>query len=114
MRRYCPDCLGDDLLDRPEEGDVKCNDCGAVVGPSQCLVPPPEPDPRPEPRFKVGDEVWAFNGQPRVVTAVRWDHCVPNRASREITWHWWLGTVHPDNPECKGAGAEENYLPRRD
>lgn len=116
MRKYCPDCYSDELVERPEAGygDVKCGECGAVFGPSQCLTPPPEPDPRPGPLFKVGDRVWAFNGQPRIVTGVRWGHCVPSRACGQITWHWWLDTVHPDDPEFKGVGAEENYLPMRD
>ena len=112
-RRYCPDCLGDDLRDRETDGvaDVQCLDCGAVVGPGQLLVEPPDPG-APEPRFAVGDRVWAFNGQPRVVRGVRWGPCQPTRSNREITWHWWLDTAHPDDPGCRGCGPEEAYAPR--
>ena len=114
MRKYCPDCLSDELIERPGPGfgDVKCGECGAVFGPSQCIAPPPEPEPIPPPRFRAGDPVWAYNGEPRIVTAVKWDHSQPTRANPRITWHWWLRTVHPDDPTCIGQGAESTYQPR--
>lgn len=112
-RRYCPDCLSDEVEDREADGvrAVRCEDCGAVVGPGQLIVPPPEPE-RPPPRFAAGDPVTAFNGEPRVVTGVRWGHSAPTRGCPEITWHWWLDTAHPDDPKCKGCGPEEYYTPR--
>lgn len=77
---------------------------------------PPQPWPEPTaPKFKVGDAVTAPNGQPRVVTGMRWDHQyladeapIPD----PMYWGWVLDTVHPDDPSYEGGGFEEGYTPR--
>lgn len=84
-------------------------------------------DPNPSvARFKVGDSVWAFNGQPRIVTGMRW--CAAMKRDAEDVaagiatgladpdapdlWGWSLDTVDPDDPSCVGTGFEESYRPR--
>lgn len=63
---------------------------------------PPKP-----PRFKVGDAVFAPNGQPRIITSMRW-----SMAQNVRYWGWSLLTVHPDDPTCIGQGFEDGYISR--
>ena len=66
------------------------------------------------PRFAIGDPVWAFNSQPRVVTGMRWGQARARRGEpqRQMPWGWVLDTVHLDDPTCKGCGFEAFYQRR--
>lgn len=69
----------------------------------------------PTPRFKVGDPVWAFNGEPRLVTGMSWAQAMRRNdqpIDHEPPWCWFLDTVDPDDPACKGCGPESAYRPR--
>lgn len=74
------------------------------------LTPAPPP-----PQFKVGDAVWAFNGEPRIVTGMQWAQAM-RRTDQPIDyeprWCWFLDTVDPDDATCKGCGSEGTYHPR--
>jgi hypothetical protein len=65
-----------------------------------------------EPRFRVGDAVWALNGEPRIVTGMRWSRSMKRNEDDPDFWGWVLDTVHPDDPECKGTGFEGFYRAR--
>jgi hypothetical protein len=63
-------------------------------------------------RFKVGDLVWSFNGQARIVTRVRWCRAMKRSRRDPTLWGWCLNTVHPDDPKCTGTGFEYTYRDR--
>lgn len=84
-------------------------------------------DPTPTlPKFAIGSLVWSYNGQPRIVTSMRWTAAM-KRSPEDVeagaatglphpdepdVYGWALDTVDPDDPTCKGGGFEETYRPR--
>jgi hypothetical protein len=66
------------------------------------------------PRFRIGERVWAPNGEPRVVTSMRWCRFIPpdsdpDESYESFPWGWAVGTVHPDDDSVKGEGHERYY-----
>lgn len=62
------------------------------------------------PMYRVGDKVIAPNGQPRMVTGMKWSHARWQKGVHQ-TWGWWLDTVDPNDTKCKGCGYESDYAP---
>lgn len=69
----------------------------------------------PAPRWAIGDAVWSYNGEPRVVTGMKWAQAMRRKdepRDHEPPWCWFIDTVHPDDPSCVGTGDEWTYSKR--
>ncbi|WP_422928585.1 hypothetical protein [Singulisphaera sp. PoT] len=66
--------------------------------------------PRSLPKFAVGDQVWAYNGQARVVLGMKWSRSQRLSLDDKVKWGWVLETAPADEPdELYGFGWESTY-----